>query len=183
LPRDLFHLALIRPLRFSQTPEVLLLTGLPGSGKTTLAKRLAAARNAVRFTLDERMIAAFPHLTIYDDQYGIEVAREKEAIWQEALSMLAGGRSVILDWSLWSRAARAEWSARALAAGYDYQLFYLDLPLETIRRRLAARNALAPRGVHRIALAEFDRFSQTVFEPPAADEELNLIRFTSSGDA
>lgn len=154
------------------------LCGLPGSGKTTLAKRLAAEQNAVRFTLDERMIATFAHLTIYDAQYGLEAAREKEIIWQEALLLLANGRSVILDWSLWSRTARAEWAARAMAAGYDYQILYLDLPLETIRRRLSVRNAAAPPEVHIIDLSEFGRFSQTVFEPPTADEGLKLKRLS-----
>ncbi len=161
-------------------PTVTFLTGLPGSGKTTLARRLAGKQDAVRFTLDERMIAAHPHLTIYDDEYGRLVVLEKETIWQEALAVLADGRSVIIDWSLWSRAARAEWAARATVAGYDYRIIYLDIPHETIRRRLVARNAAAPPGVHPIDLAEFDRFRQTLFEPPTDDEAVTVTRSSAA---
>ena len=37
-------------------PTVHLLCGLPGAGKTTLARQLEAGLPAVRFSLDERML-------------------------------------------------------------------------------------------------------------------------------
>lgn len=41
----------------SRTPRLILTCGLPGAGKTTLAKQLAAERAAVRLTKDEWLIA------------------------------------------------------------------------------------------------------------------------------
>lgn len=83
------------------------------------------------------------------------------------------GQDVILDWSLWSRTARLEWTQKVVSAGYDYKLFYLAVELDTLKRRLAARNAEVLATVHTISLDELVRFSQ-IFEPPAASENLNL---------
>lgn len=151
---------------------VYFLCGLPTAGKTTLAKQIEVEVGAVRFTLDERMIAKYDY-TIFDEEYGRFATAEKELIWQEAQEVLKNGRDAILDWSLWSRAARAEWSQKVLAAGYNYRLIYLDVSLAVLEQRLAARNAAVPLAAHVIPFSEVQRFSK-IFEPPLNDEGLNL---------
>ena len=156
---------------------VHLFCGLPGSGKTTLARKIERDREAFRFTLDERMLERYG-LTIFDEQYGKLARAEKATIWDEAKIVLESGRDVILDWSLWSRRARAEWVNRVLAAGYRYKLVYLEVPLPILLKRLAARNIARPPGVHEISLDEMHNFSQ-VFEPPVPDEDLSFETVTA----
>jgi predicted kinase len=153
-------------------PIVYFLCGLTTSGKTTFAKKLAAETGAVRLTLDERMIAKHSY-TIFDDEYGPLAAQEKELMWAEALTYLAKETAVILDWSLWSKQARQEWTQRVIQAGYNYKLFFLDVPLERIQQRLAVRNLEQSTTTHHIPFEEVVRFSK-IFERPSFDENLNL---------
>lgn len=149
-----------------------LLCGLPTSGKTTLARKLEQEKKAVRFTLDERMIAQYD-LTIFDEAYGRLANDEKHKIWHEAKHILSKDRDIILDWSLWNRNARHEWTQKVLDAGYDYKLIYLQVPLVMLRQRLADRNAKDIATVHYISIEELNRFSK-IFEAPSADENLRL---------
>lgn len=151
---------------------VYFLCGMPASGKTTFAKKIALEKGAVRFTLDERMIAQYDY-SIFDEQYGHLAGREKHKIWEEAKVILGNGRDVVLDWSLWSRESRTEWPLRVLAEGYDYKLIYLHVPLEILRQRLIRRNQDAGTLTYFIPLEELERFSR-IFEPPTSDENLKL---------
>lgn len=151
---------------------VYLLCGLPTSGKTTLARKLEREKKAVRFTLDERMIVKY-NLTIFDEAYGQLANEEKYLIWGEAQHLLATGKNVILDWSLWNRNARHEWTQKVLDAGYSYELIYLQVPIIALRQRLADRNEKNITTVHYISIKELNRFSQ-IFEAPSADEDLTL---------
>ncbi len=118
------------------------------------------------------MIAQYD-LTIFDDRYG-ELARiEKDKIWEEALLVLSRGRDVVLDWSLWNRRARAEWSGKIVESGHSYKLVFLKVPLEELNRRLSQRNSDPSAQAHDIPLEELERFRH-FFEPPTADEELVL---------
>ena len=49
----------VRLARMTETPTLHLTVGLPGVGKTTLARRIAHEDNAVRFSPDEWMIPLF----------------------------------------------------------------------------------------------------------------------------
>lgn len=151
-------------------PTVHLLCGLPTSGKTQLAKRLEVGKDAVRFTLDARMLAK-TDLSIFEAEYGRLVQQEKELIWEEAQTALADGQDVILDWSLWSRAARAAWTTRVTTAGYHFRLYFLDVPLGALLERLEQRNAARLDGVHAIPPAELERFSH-IFEAPTVTENI-----------
>jgi predicted kinase len=84
---------LSRPL-----PTVHLLCGLNASGKTTLAKNLAAALPAVRFSLDEWMLGLFD-LRYDEPEYAKARDRCSEIIWQTAVQVLDLGCDVVLDWN------------------------------------------------------------------------------------
>ena len=160
---------------------IYLFAALPTAGKTTLARQLESTHDAVRFTLDERMINKY-EFTIFDDEYGPLAAQEKDLIWQEAQVLLNQGQSVSLDWSLWSQKARQEWISKIEGAGYTYKLFYLDVPLSTIKDRLTIRNTQTDElPVFAIPYEEIVRFSK-IFQPPTADENLNLIHMRPTAE-
>jgi predicted kinase len=136
---------------------LFMLCGLPGAGKTTLAKRLERA-GARCFVLDELVAAASGEKS--EDDLSQQVA---ERAWEGIGEALRAGRDVVLDWGFDSRQERDETRARASALGAGVRLIFLDLPKSELSRRLASRPW------PRVTDAELDLWSAQ-FEAPAADE-------------
>ena len=145
---------------------VYLFCGMAAAGKTTLAKKIAAETGAVRFTLDERMIGKYSY-TIFDEEYGPLVHQERKLVWTEAQTVLANGRDVVLDWSLWNPTLRQLWIGRVQAAGHDYKLYYLERTVEQLWHRLSQRNGDEAAVAHKIHYEEVVRFAE-IFQPPTA---------------
>src|ERR1700756_5420107 len=103
-------------------PTLHLTCGLPGSGKTTLARRLAVERDAQRFTKDEWVLALGGDL--YDEQFRVRLEAQ---LIDLAFDLLAAGRSCILDFGLWSRDERDALRLRARAQGVRVELHVLDV--------------------------------------------------------
>ena len=82
-------------------PVLHLMCGLPGSGKTTLAKQLSKECNAVRFSPDELLYNL--GLDCYDDEIRIRVEKLQ---WQLAQELLKSGNSVIFESGFWLKIER-----------------------------------------------------------------------------
>jgi hypothetical protein len=90
--------------KIHRTPTLHLIIGLPGSGKTTLAKQLERQHSALRLTPDEWVTRLF----------GVEVPEEPDIardtvetlLWQIATRALSLGVDVVLDFGCWARGAR-----------------------------------------------------------------------------
>jgi hypothetical protein len=153
---------------------VHLMCGLPGSGKTTVARRLEVEQEALRFTLDEWMLRLFD-LTPFDANYAPAVGRVRELIWDTASKLVACGNDVVLDWSQWSREMRSEATGRVESMGAVAALHYLNVPLNVVEERLRLRNAVRPPGSHVVDADGLRRFATTLFEPPTDEERLPII--------
>ena len=80
---------------------LIIVCGLPGSGKTTHAKQVEAKLGAVRFSPDEWMNAL--EIDLYDSQMREQI----EALqWTFAQHLLKLGQTVIIEWGTWARAER-----------------------------------------------------------------------------
>lgn len=144
-------------------PTLHLLVGLPGAGKTTLARRLERA-GALRLTPDEWMKPLFG----VDDIDGKRGLLERELLWSVAHRALELGVDVVLDYGLWSPQERGLYRERAQQLGAAVQLHVLDLPLDELWQRLEERNAGGehPFQVSREQLHEWEGW----FQRPDAGE-------------
>lgn len=128
---------------------LILLCGLPGAGKTTLAKKLAVERNALRLTPDEWIPVLYGN-NLTQEQLDSVRGPVEVMQWQVAEQALRLGMSVILDWGLWSRREREDFRARAAALAANSELFFLDVATDELFDRLAARNANLPPGTFHV---------------------------------
>lgn len=142
-----------------------MVCGLPGSGKTTLAKQLASTLPAIRYCPDE-WITRFQNKLIDQPALRDEVEATQ---WQQAQLQLANNNHVILENGFWSREDRERYLRQANAGGVGVTLHYLDVPLATLKTRIVARNRDLPKGTFPIDEPDLDRFA-AMFEPPTEDE-------------
>lgn len=145
-------------------PTLHLICGLPGAGKTTLAKRLERDLPALRLAPDEWMAR------IVGDGYDEAKRAAVEAVqWEVAARALSLGVAVVLENGFWSRRERDDFRSRAAALGAETRLHFLDVPREELLKRLALRNAALPPDTFRVSAAQLDAWSRS-FEPPTPDE-------------
>src|SRR6476469_7145718 len=101
---------LSRQIQLEPMPTLFLLCGLPGSGKTTLAKQLEIQHNALRLSPDEWIVQI-----LQDPADIVERGRLRSPVeniqWELAKRALVLGTNVILEFGFWSRQERDYFSA------------------------------------------------------------------------
>jgi predicted kinase len=155
-----------KAMKQKSSARLVLLCGLPASGKTTLARQLAPKIPAIR--LDKDQWTTELGLDVWDDDFRVRLERQ---LWTLTLELLTQGQSVILEWGHWARVERDEKRLGARALGVGVELYYLDASLEELIERALRRNASGEWTASPMTRTHFEQWA-TIFQPPDEEELL-----------
>lgn len=114
---------------------LIIVCGLPGTGKTTLAAALAEKLGAGHISSDVTRKRMFSRPTYSED--------EKEAVYkrmaEEAANALSEGRDAIADATFYRASERARFRRIAESAGTKAFVIVCYLPEAEVKRRLVGR--------------------------------------------
>ena len=146
------------PVDFPAT--LFIICGLPGSGKTTLAKQIEGSLSAVRMSADDWMSALCINLHAEEQRARIEALQ-----WELTKRLLSLQQNVVIEWGAWEKAERDGFRAAARSLGARVELYYLSAPLEELFLRIQQRNTEDPP----IEWAEIQKWAD-IFEAPLPAE-------------
>jgi predicted kinase len=148
----------------SDSAVLYLTVGLPGSGKTTWARRVAQEEGILRLTPDEWMAPLFGD----SDADGRRDILEGRMIWV-AHEVLGSGSSVVLDFGCWSPEERYAIRAIAESTGARFVLRHLSIDEDERRARAGKRWETAPETTFPMSDEDHDRFVDLCLPPSPAE--------------
>jgi aminoglycoside phosphotransferase family enzyme/predicted kinase len=164
-----------------RVPQLLLMCGFAGSGKTWLAQRLMLPLRAVwlRSDVERKRSAGLDALAhsdsgIAQDLYSPRVSEVLyEYLARCARDILCGGYNTIVDASFARHADRALFRSLAAQVGVCVRIVHCHAPLPVLRERVAQRHR-AGTDESEAAIGVLD-WQLTQFEPIRADEQIPVI--------
>ncbi|ESP88793.1 AAA family ATPase [Candidatus Halobonum tyrrellensis] len=139
----------------SDPARLVVVCGLPGTGKTTVATEVAerVGGRLLRTDVVRKELVSDP---AYTDAETERVYRE---LLDRAGRTLAGGGSAVVDGTFRTADLRGRARETAAAAGADFRLVKVECEEAVVRERIAAREddeSDADFAVHRLLREEFD---------------------------
>lgn len=137
-----------------------LMVGLPGTGKTTAAKRIEVEQQALRLTKDEWMKALYGA----DNPEAASDVIEGRLV-DIALRALELGVDVVIDFGLWGRDERSALRQAAADLGAAVELRYLELSRDEQRLRIDQRLADEPHTTWHLTDEELAAYAAIISVP------------------
>jgi predicted kinase len=147
---------------------LFLICGLPGAGKTTLAKKLEHEQQALRLCPDE-WISQILKDTLDQEELDRLRSPVETLQWEVAKPVLTLGVHVILENGFWSREERKHYRLQAEALGANVELRFLEVSKNELWKRLSKRNAELPSGTFVVTKEQLELW-WSWFEPPTKEE-------------
>ncbi|HEV3238179.1 MAG TPA: ATP-binding protein [Gemmataceae bacterium] len=141
-------------------PRLIMVCGLPGAGKTTLARKLEHQLRAVRMCPDEWMEELA--IDLWDEARRAKIEAFQ---WKLGQKLLEVGQTIIIEWGTWARAERDQLRKTAREHGAAVELHYVSAPFEVLFERLQQRGLENPP----IRLDQLQHWA-TLFDVPTAEE-------------
>ena len=158
------------------TSTLHVLCGKLASGKTTLAKAIAAETGALLFSEDIWLTRLFPGEVATFADYLDRSRRFRTAIAPHVRTLLGRGVSVVFDFAGNVPQERA-WALSLCDVGNAHlTIHYLKASDELCKRQLRRRNAERPDGSQPTTDEEFDAITR-YFVPPAAAEGFEVREY------
>ncbi|MFB7453501.1 AAA family ATPase [Streptomyces sp. NPDC056194] len=155
-----------------RAPLAILMAGLQGAGKTTLARALEKA-GFRRLCPDEEMFRRYGHYgqDFPRGQFKVREAPVLKDVTRELQELLTAGRDTVVDHGFWTPEERAEWATIVTEAGGTPVLVYLPLAHEVRWERIRRRNEQSLFDANAIEFSEDDLLRHAGrFYPPTAEE-------------
>ncbi|MBK3603282.1 MULTISPECIES: ATP-binding protein [unclassified Streptomyces] len=162
--------------RPGRAPRAILMSGLQGSGKTTLARALEEA-GFRRLCPDEEMFRRYGHYgrDFPRGQFRVREAPVLKDIALELQELLAAGHEVVVDHGFWTPEERAQWAATVMEAGGEPVLIYLPVPHEVRWDRIQKRNEQSLVDANSIEFSEEDLIRHAGRFCPPTDDEPHIV--------
>ena len=126
--------------------KLYFMCGKMAAGKSTHAKKLAKAKDAVIFVQDEILDALYPGEIRVIDDFVKYSARVRDVVSPYVTQLLARGISVVLDFPGNTLSQRDWFRGLIKATGVEHELHYVDAPDDLCKRQLQQRALGLPAG-------------------------------------
>lgn len=159
-------------------PVLVVMSGLSGSGKSALARQLAAPLHAVHIQSDverRRLATRTGQESVYTPQ---AIDRVYEHLHECAADLLGAGTNVIIDATFLSRARRIAVRDFALRLHVPLRIMHCGAPVGILRQRVALRAATGSDPSE--ADAEVLQSQLRDAEPIRPDENLSVVEVDTS---
>lgn len=157
----------------SQPAVLYFMCGKMGAGKSTLAKSLASANDAVLLSEDALLRELYPSEIVDVDAYVSYSGRVRRALAEPVCSLLRLGISVVLDFPANTVGQRAWFRELLCSSGAAHELHFVDVPDATCKQQLRERNLTGTCDPLQDE-ATFDLLA-TYFAPPTAEESFVVV--------
>ncbi|MGA8047111.1 MAG: ATP-binding protein [Dermatophilaceae bacterium] len=141
-------------------PTLFLTVGLPGTGKTTVARRIEEEEKALRLTKDEWVKALYG---LANPPAASDVIEGR--LIEIGMRALELGINVVIDFGLWGRDERSALRQAADDLGAAVEMRYFELSPAEQRRRLARRQAEEPHTTWQMSDEELAEWAAIISIP------------------